>query len=92
MKGGQKAGKNLVASRHGLCYFIGMALVIVLWVCLSVVGCLALLRAASRRLDTAPEPAAPEPQVFTANSESQAEPAFVRETAGESALSSSSAR
>src|SRR4051812_41381940 len=47
----KSTGKNLGTGRHALCYFTAMALVIVLWVCLSVIGCLALLRAAARRLD-----------------------------------------
>ena len=42
-----------------------MAPVIVLWVCLSIAGVLALLRAASRRLDSSVPPEAPKPQTYT---------------------------
>jgi hypothetical protein len=76
--------------RHRSCYFTFMALVIVFWVGLSVIGCLALLRAATRRTNSATESASPETPVYTVNSEPAREPAFVRQSESEPALSSQS--
>jgi hypothetical protein len=81
------AGKNLVVGRHRSCYFICMALVIVLWVGLSVIGCLALLRSASRRMGSAVEPSSSGTRVYTVNSQPAQEPAIIR-PAREPALSS----
>jgi hypothetical protein len=67
-----------------------MALVIVLWVGFSVIGCVALLRAAARRKAGATKPASSDAQVYTVNSQTEEEPAFIRQPVKEPALSSNS--
>jgi hypothetical protein len=74
--------------RYRSCYSICMALVIVFWVGLSVIGCLALLRAASRRMGSATEPSSSDTRVYTVNSQPAQEPAVIRQREREPVLSS----
>ncbi len=86
----RKKLKTRLDARHASCYFSNMTLVIVLWVCLSVAGCLALLSAASRHVELASSSVPLESQTYTSTATPAAVVTLVMEPRSRPAFSSSS--